>query len=266
MSYSVKELNGSGVVEGDDRGQRGQRLFHVQPYSAWRDFVVGQMGLRQDVGGQIVQVIPPQRFSPGSRLWASRFKVEGLGVPGSDASGGPDYDGGAKIAIHYQTRDFDQDSRDRNRAGTYLTETLSFSSEFLPHNKLAWKWDDGTPLDQDDPDPAGVIPKVEWRITRHQVPDLPFAEILNDIGTVNSAALKDAAAGTLLFLGAEARREHTSEGNPAWEVEMVFEYRRQQHNKLLRASSGDFELCKTINGGNRLYDTADHADLVPELE
>lgn len=181
--------------------------------------------------------------------------------------GGPHYDGGAKLTATYETLPFDPEAADPgdDSPGRFLTESHSIGGRLVTLPKQAFKWSsDSAELTETDVSPSRLVPHAEYRLTRHRVPNLPKTILFAALGKVNASSFGQAAAGTLLFLGAEARREHTSAGSQSWQIDLRFSYEPQGHNNQFRASSGTFEQLETKSGGDTLYDTTDFAPLVPE--
>lgn len=142
------------------------------------------------------------------------------------------YESGALITLQYKTQPWDQEENSNEDdpdtpAGTYLTHRWSLSGEILtlPHSGLEWQ-NANADGDQDvaaDLVPAQVIPTVEHQFTWHFVPNPPFATIRDMFGKVNSAAFGGAATETLLFLGAEAQRDITTDGERTWTLDYRFQ-------------------------------------------
>lgn len=264
----ITELNGSGTLQVTSQGMRGVRIFRVHDYAEAEGFAQSLLGVAFQVGGVIERTVPA-RFAPGSSLFCTQARIEGLGQPGEDPQGQPTYSGGAKVTATYETLSYDPDKDDQkpNSPGPYLTESLSISGRFVSLPKEAFQWEsDGEPLSEDDVAPGQIVPQAEYRLTRHKVPELPKEALFAAIGKLNAAGFAQVDAETLLFLGAEARREHTSAGAESWEIELHFNYAPEGHNSELRTSTGAFDEVVTKVGGNKRYPTVDFAALVPEVQ
>ncbi|MEK6236455.1 MAG: hypothetical protein N2C14_17240, partial [Planctomycetales bacterium] len=189
----------------------------------------------------------------------------GVGKPQQNVQGDSSYEGGAKVTATYETLSYDPEDPDDSSLGTYLTESLSISGRSITFPREAFKWSsDGTAFDAQDVTPGKLLPQADFRVTRHRTPSLPKTLLFSMIGKVNQSAFVEAAAETLLFLGADARREHTAEGVKTWEIELQFNYEPQGHNSEFRAASGVFEEVVTQVGGNKRYPAADFTLLLPE--
>ena len=266
MTITATELHGSGQVRITPEGMRGVRLFRVLDYALATQIAAGLLGDAQWVAGT-VERRPPKRFAPDSPMYCREVRIEGLGKPSLAIDGGPHYDGGARLIATYETLPFDPEDDDPagESPGRFLTESLSIGGRLVTLPKQAFKWSsDSGELAEADSSPGRLLPQAEYRLTRHRVPTLPKSVIFAALGKVNGSTFGQAAAGTLLFLGAEARREHTGGGSKAWEIDLRFAYEPQGHNNQFRASTGEFEQLVTKSGGDALYDSADFAALVPE--
>lgn len=266
----VVELNRSGTMEFSPQGRRAQRIFRVTPYTDAEAFCVQKLGSQRLGSDELVLRTPPEAFASNSSLYALRCRVEGLGKPQTDVEGNIDYDGGAKITVEYGTLPFrtvsGSGSPDDPQSQTFLTEEISFNAEFLslPQQKFQWQ-SDSEELGNEDVSPGKLVPKAEWVLTRHHVPSLPRETIFAALGKVNSTPLSGAAAETLLFAGAQARREISSEGEPSWKITYTFLYNAQTHNKFFRGATNQWEQVVTKEGSHLVYQQTDLKQLFPEL-
>lgn len=145
-------------------------------------------------------------------------------------------EGGAKLTLSYKTVPWDQEDQEdpETPEGTYLTHRWSLSGEILtlPHRGLEWENanDDGKKSVAADLTPSMIIPTIEHQFTWHFVPDPPFDSIRGLYGMVNNGAFGGAAAETLLFLGAEAQRDTTIEGERTWTLDYRFQEKALKAN------------------------------------
>ncbi len=268
---TVVELNGSGLLECNPERWRGQRIFHVTPYSAVEDFCAGMLG-HTDIGsGDQVVHTPPVAFAPGSRLFAVGCRAEGLGSPSVAADGTVSYSGGARVWVDYSTLPYETDAPahptpDDPAMAAFVTEELRVASEVVTLPKQRFHWaSDQVPLAADDRPPSRLIPKAEWVFTRHRVPELPRATLFHNLGKVNAFAMGQAASETLLFTGAEARREVGGRSDPAWRITLTFLYNPETHNRFFRGHQGGWDRVERQEDGEPVYELADLTVLVPEL-
>lgn len=192
------------------------------------------------------------------------------------------YDSGAKLTLNYKTVPWDQED-DQNDddpdtpEGTYMTHRWSLSGEImtLPHRGLEWEFANA---DTDktvaaDLAPGQILPTIEHQFTWHFVPDPPFSAIRSSYGKVNAGAFSGAAKETLLFLGAEASRDITTEGERTWTLDYRFQEKAVKAgdgtvvtwNHFYRpdadAMANPWQRLKRKSDGAGVYETGNFADL-----
>jgi len=264
MSVAHTELNGSGTVQVAPTGMRGQRLFHVLDYADAVPLCEELLGVSRFAGGILLRT-PPARYSSELALYCTSTRFEGLGKPTQDASGAASYASGARVVAGYEALPYDPEPDDAGPLGPFVTESLALSGRQVTLPRAAFQWaSDAVVLDEHDPAPGRLSPQAEYRLTRHQVPELPKDVLFALLGKVNQEAFAGAGPETLLFLGAEARREVTGAGARAWRLELLFNYDPQGHNRLFRTSTGEFDEIVTKEGSHPLHDPADFLVLLPE--
>jgi hypothetical protein len=267
---TITELNGSGKLEFRNGRWRGERIYRITPFADVEAFCTSMLGSETDGSdGQVLRT-PPVAFAQGSRLVATGCRTEGLGRPALGGDGQISYDGGARVVIEFSVLNYEIDDSsgdpDDPANATYLTEEIRIAGESISLAKSRLMWSsDSEPLSGDDTSPGRLIPKAEWILTRHRVPILPRLAIFSSLGKVNSTALGDAEVGTLLFLGAEARREFSTQGDPRWRITMTFLYHPETHNQFFRPQSGTWDGIVTVDGSQPIYESADLRSLIPEL-
>lgn len=272
---TVRELHGSGTVRLGREGRQGLRRFHVEPWNSAREFADSLLGRVDAVSGLRVE---PAEFAAGYELFAADAEIEGLGPSNVDEAGNIRYEGGAKVTVRYRPLPFAVRRKTTGRrpddpdAAAYLSEEVSIGGEVVPlrtrnaAGEPLWEWSDGTAIEaEDDVRLFRLQPHAEWTIVRHEVPELPRETIFAAIGRVNGGEAAGLAAGTLLFEGAHARREITTEEVAPWQIRYRFAYSPQEHNRLFRGEAGEFEEVRTVTGGHKLYGTYDLRSLIPEL-
>lgn len=279
--WSYTEQDGSGDIAADRGKLRGTRIFRVLNYRDAGGFIQDLTGGFITANGETVYNIP-ERFFPNSSLWCVSASAKGIGVPTGD-SDGPNYAGGAIVTAQFETLDYDPEQQndggndpDENPTPTvYATESRSTSAQVLTLERTdavgepAWKWSsDDVPLGEEAPEIIKLVPEGDYTIVRHSVPKHPKSTIDGLVGKVNSGTFPVSssaggyAAGTLLFMGDDANRQHTSEGVKAWEITLKFAYNPNGWNKIYRPGTGQYEEVEEIDGGEKIYTTASFTPLL----
>lgn len=148
-----------------------------------------------------------------------------------------------------------------------LSHRWSIGGEYLTVESKGLEWSDGGLVD-DDVKAGILIPTIEHQITWARVPSPPFSVIRDRLGSVNNASLTFNTGiifpETLLFLGAELRRDILTNGALAWEVGYHFSERRvplatdlepgDNGNKVGGVASGD---DMVVGGWNHVFRSED---------
>lgn len=274
--WTYTEQDGSGDIASDRGKLSGTRIFRLLNYRDAGNFIIDLTGGFLYVGGTAVYSAP-ERFFPGSSLWCVSASAKGIGVPTGD-SGGPNYAGGAIVTAQFATVDYDpEDESDPNNpaVAVYLSESRSTSGQVVTLAKkdadgaAAWKWSsDDVELGDDAPEIVKVVPEGDYTLVRHFVPVLPASTIDGMIGKINNGTFPTSssaggfAAGTLLFMGDDSQRQHTSEGTKAWEITLKFAYNPNGWNKIYRSGTGAYEEVEEIAGGEKMYLTGNFMTLL----
>lgn len=159
----------------------------------------------------------------------------------------------AKVTIDYDTMSAEQDEGDDLDPVPLLTHRWQAGGEFLtlPNSNLRWvteqkcapgittvtsafhlthDFTDDTKPVTGDAQAGLLIPTIEHQITWPRVINPPFTAIRNLTGKVNNVLLRFATGKippeTLLFLGAELKRDIMSNGKRAWELTYHFSERQ----------------------------------------
>jgi len=275
MSVPFQEIGGSPVEQYGLEGFTARRQFLL----AWEDrdaFAAEVLG-RAVAHGSSTWAHYPGKAS----VFAVRVRYEPFDPNGPDAKpiaglteGLNSYNGSfAKAIVDYRTVNAqDRPDGPSNEIGTHLTYRMLFAAEDQPILPTGWRWID---------DPAGSlpadlvlnkrIPVTEHHLTWHQVIQPPWDVIQALQGKVNEAEFLGAAAGTLLFEGAEANKLFRAgfESGPSefcWQIRYVFLERAIKHggavygwNHVYRGSPPGW--VEVTNGSDRLYDAADFSPL-----
>lgn len=149
----------------------------------------------------------------------------------------------ARITINYSTLSFDQDpatqnnndgsdspggddqkgpGKDEDSDATFLSFRTSIGGEYITYPSGALEWTSDQEDVTDEVQAGVVVPIIEHSVTWHNCALPPWAKIRATVGRVNNAQYFGAGVGTLLFLGVEASRELTSDGEKQWELEYRF--------------------------------------------
>lgn len=168
----------------------------------------------------------------------------------------------AEVTVQYKTIPYSSESNQ------IVTRRISMSGEFLvlPNRGLQWSGTPPVPVKGEDLNAGKIIATLEHQLTFHRVPVPNYADIRALIGKVNDGAFEGAAAGTLLFLGAEFRQEVTTDGSHPWEVDQRFMERRINGDSALgwnyffRPDTGTWEQLETVSG-DPIYDEGDFDSL-----
>jgi hypothetical protein len=125
-----------------------------------------------------------------------------------------------------------------------------------------------------------LVPVIEYTVTLKNVPNLPGATqtmggipvqddggnvgyIYSLLGKVNNANFKGAAAGQMLYLGAQARRTTNVFGPSKWNITHKFLYRAVSWKKVFVSAKGDFVEVQSKVGGNKIYSSGSLRGLLP---
>ncbi len=250
-----------GTSESGDQASAEATLHYLGPWPLRWEFVREMLGTTQDVGvppEHVIQRTVPQVYPDNPSLYASHFKI---------FPRGRSYESGSTIAydkcvvqIRFTNPDFDYESPDGSLDSLiYASEDLDFAADFqnLPASAFRFPSDNapvGTSLGR-------LIGTTEYRIVRHQVPYLPESMIESAVGHVNETTFRGRPAGTLLFLGAKASRELTSDGAKSWRIDYRFARRSVPWNMVMRPDSGAFEEPQDTSG-NPVYPSFEMSGLL----
>lgn len=99
-------------------------------------------------------------------------------------------------------------------------------------------------------------PISAWRITRHQYPNLPSAQVISMVGQTNSLTFLGQPAGCVLFDGARTRQMMTSDGIKCQMFEMLFKIKVRDWNFQIRPDRATWDAVQD-SVGNRIYTQTD---------
>lgn len=276
---TIKERDGSGKLSFSSKGLTGERIFWLPDYSELTEFMILLSGaVKVDSDGKLT-FSAQQEFSPNSGLWCMSASSKGLGKPTKDANGLVTYSGGAEVTAQYETLPYDPKQNpegDDESVGVWMTENLDLTGEMLVIDP---KDEDGAPawefLDNDGErfaDGSGDVPvnnapellkhlaQIDYRVTRHKVPQFSKTKYLSLLGKINNATFGECEAGTLLFLGASASRQTNTDGTRVHEITLNFQYKPSGWNRIF--FRGIFILLQHKLTKRRLYEEADFNTLI----
>lgn len=244
------------------------------------DFMNDMLGNAESIGGLLYRDLPqedaesPGYYSIGGTL------VQGAGYPGRHADHSAVYfkdrsvlddddepsDGFAIYDITYTKPIYDlKDDADAHESDLgelcrFVIREREFNAEALPMPSRFLEWE--LPPRQQIPQAAPIVfPKGIYYYTWKMVPEEAWDEdtALSIQGTVNKYEFDNRfPAETLLFMGPKVRRYQHGNGTIYLDITYVFEYKRQKHNKFLRADRAnaepEFEYVRRIqNPSERVF-------------
>ena len=202
------------------------------------------------VSGNLI-IIPPPACYPGFRwLFADSVSIDPFdpNSPKGDLTFPNTYDGGARIKIEFTTPEWDvnpQSTTNGIEPITMVTQKISTGGEFVTWPSLGLQWErsgdwagqpfPGEPANRnsvviDDVQASMMIPIIEHETNWQYVPYPPWKAIRACIGKVNAYPIFGAMPETLLFLGAEAHREITTNGLRMWNMTYKFAEKNMNPN------------------------------------
>ena len=271
MTIPFKELGGSPQEEYSLEGFRAQRQFLI----AWED--------RDAFAAEVLNLVTQYGAStwvhyPGkSNVFAFRVRFDPFDADNPDAKtltvlteGLNGYSNSfARATVDYKTiNPEDREDGPESETGTRLTYRMSFGVETQELLPGGWTWEDlPTQPAPDDLVSAKAVAYADHHLTWHQVIYPPWDAIRTLQGKVNSTVFLGCAAGTVLFLGAEANKLYRSgleEGASefCWEIHYVFRERAVKQggqtlgwNYAWRPDPPGWAV--PCNGAGPLYEAAD---------
>lgn len=145
------------------------------------------------------------------------------------------------------------------QAYTYMEQSIDFDTEVikLPGRAYAFT-SDAKPVDAPV---ACTIAVATFTLVRRWQETLPYNNVVNYLNKLNTATFLGQPRGQIKFRKARTRRQFTSDGTVAQEVEYVFQWRQYDHNKQHRPDSSAFETIED-SSGNMPFAYADLTQLL----
>lgn len=270
MSVSFEELEGSPSVVMSSSGTEAKRSFRVA-WDGWQEFAEQLAGGWRRVGGQF-ELIEPLPFPGLSAVIVDRIEVVPMdphNPRGDDILtlqvGTNSYPAaGARITVTYRSlgnEDTANSGEDKVDIipGTILTYHSDLGAEYMTTPGRAWYWEGTGEKLPGDVNPGVLMPTGSYTLKWDRVANPPWAAIRSLRGKVNNQAFYNAAAGTVLFLGARASRKFEFMRNASlWKIEYAFAERAQPWNKFFKAGDGWTAIKDDPGGGgNPPYDSGD---------
>lgn len=138
---------------------------------------------------------------------------------------------------------------------TYIEESTRIVSMSVPAPRGTYAFSGGAKLDENATISVGAI---EWNIKIYRWDAYDPIDFVDYLGKINDATFRGMAAEHVYFQSAESSRKVTSAGTTAWDVELVFVWRKYTWNKFINPSTGNWEEVTPLP-----YETDDFDDLLP---
>jgi hypothetical protein len=269
MAITFEELAGSPTFHITRIGGTAKRMGLI----AWGEIP----SFLSEVLPAIVIAGDEQRVPPGSPfpqfpwLFADSLDIEPQEGLAPSSSLPPNYTK-AKVTINYRTRTHDEqkdkNDDDRSNPSTMFTHSISVGGEFVILPMLGLKWNsDDAPVTEEVGAGQRIV-TTEHTLTWNYCPIPPWSSIRTMAGKVNDAVFMGAPKEALLFLGATAEREVSSDGARQWKLSYKFSERRVTGNTsadgwnyFFRSSTGLPERVDRKDG-SRVYSLADFTKLL----
>ena len=246
-------------------------VYAVKKYKvAWKDRwqflrdVAGRTVISGSASAPVLVRSAPLQYPDNKNLYANGISVEPIGASYCTNPGSYDQ---AIVTVNFGTPEFDyevsQQGTTQNTVYRSLTLNLGAQVMTLPESAFEFNTpDSGGHKPPVTVSPGFLMPTVEITITSHQIPYLNFDLIFPLVGSLNNATFYGCATGTLMFMGAQASRQATSEGLQAWDLEYKFNYRTVDWNMFYSPLAGvGFDFLKQKSTGNLIYSYMDFTTL-----
>jgi len=222
------EFKGSPTLSLSNEDGQGTRILDC----AWTDrFTLAEalLGTYLVVGGILISYSYPDTFPGYPTLVANNVAIAGLGEQ-SESVGVTEYPY-ARLTITYKPVEWEDGDEEEERV--LSTEQYDFSVEFMEVPGFSYEWEGGTDDGKVIPQKIGMlVPMIDHTITRHNLDNLPKAEISARLGATNDDTFLGVGAGMIIFAGASAQRKITTRGTKPYELTMVFKERPEVWNTM----------------------------------
>lgn len=254
----------------DAQGPYYRVEYSIDAWSNADDFVnalLGKASVAGGPGGTITRTSPHQHPLSPNLFCTSAEVVEGVGAPVLNASGYPNYSGGAIVRAEYRALTFTADlnnSFDPATPITWATQELDFAEEVYTVQNSGYRWQAGP----DNGNPIGVpakisIPLTTMVLTYERIPYMPMTLCRNLRGRVNSTTFLGSAAGMVHFKGGRTKRDFNTDGSITQMVQFVFLERDAAYPWNSLPSRNTLAWYPVADSaGNKLFRTADLNPLV----
>lgn len=214
MAYTLTEENREETVSRD--GQEVVRTLRVEPYTERFTVMQELLGGVSVVGGRFTRTLPARDpWMPW--LFCNSIKmtpVEILNSPGSTTNAAQlairNYSASCRLVVTYKSLDRDESTNDEK---TLASEAWTYGSTSLTLPNAFFKWPDEKLLLRTDVALTKVIPTLDYTVTRHYCPTVPFTAISRLTGTINKSAFQMPfylwPKETLRFEGVDISRKYT---------------------------------------------------------
>ena len=232
---NYKELKGSNVIHGDINRITATRVFRT----AWADrlkFVrkmVGEITLGSD-GSTVINQPKQHPEMPG--LFATGYVCE----PYHDSSrivakttspevDDPiDYDF-AKVTIRYDVSSGQFSTGDPGNPVTLFTEEVRISAQMMQIPGQMFVYSGAAPPQPVEQNVGILVGTVEDSVVFHRAANNKRATVKALVGSLNNATFLDSPSGSVMFMGADSRRNITTDGIQFWELKYAFKTRVLSH-------------------------------------
>lgn len=181
----------------------------------------------------------------------------------------------ARIDVDYKSSENDPSDQPQDEAPHIITRKITFGGEMMSLPSASLVWDGVAAADEFpvNPDVAAgkFIPITNHHLTLHQVRNVPWDQIRNLIGKINSGVFEGAAPETLMFTGVNLSQSVYADGQRPWEIELTFSEKRihdggniRGWNHFMMNLPGEqiWKKLKTKEGGSFIYETGNFSPLL----
>jgi hypothetical protein len=267
--YELIRGNSEGLTR--SRGPSAAKAYYVP---SWYDrFTVANalIGMISYTAGPTgITINAPGAYPESANMWAQEITIKGVGVP----TQGPRQIAwtSAIVEVTYSPGDFATSASQDPTGGNsfdpaapliYCTQSLDFSAQVvtLPRGTCTLNDGSNTPLAQPYGRTVGVI---SMDLTLHTLPYLVPAANRATVGQINSGAIFGCAIGTLMWKGAQTRREFGPDGLLSQETTLRFANRPEAPwDQVLHPSIPSKGWTQVQYNGASVLQSFDFTTLIP---